>query len=135
MSLDIQNPWLSTIKEASYSRVPVGISLLVSTFPILAVLEIHFYNMRQAAPEDAQKSQNLLYLVSLTEMLLKPHARPTGWRLYIKVSCPDEHDCEVLPVCKDLVQALWLAQPITIMLDQYLSLRNMSPVCFQVVLK
>ncbi len=30
------------INEASYSRVPVGISLHVSIFPVLSVLEIHF---------------------------------------------------------------------------------------------
>ncbi len=29
-------------KEASYSRVPVGISLHVSIFPKIAVLDIHF---------------------------------------------------------------------------------------------
>ncbi len=32
----------SKIKEACYSRVPIGIPLHVSIFPILAVLKIHF---------------------------------------------------------------------------------------------
>ena len=35
-------------KEACYSRVPVGISLHVSIFPILAMLQIHFMVFRSS---------------------------------------------------------------------------------------
>ncbi len=36
------------LKEACYSRVPVGISLHVSIFSILAVLQIHFMVLRSS---------------------------------------------------------------------------------------
>ena len=116
----------SYFKEASYSRVPAEISLHVSIFPILVVLEIHFMvyrsshksnlsisrpckfplcpmkpkeaiflnregwnscNMRQAAPEDAQKSKNLLYLVSLKWI----HSTSLSFRNNILWECSHTH--------------------------------------------
>ncbi len=39
---------MDIIEEACYSRFPVGISLHVSIFPTLAVLEIHFMAYRSS---------------------------------------------------------------------------------------
>ncbi len=55
------------VKEACYSRVSLGISLQMKAFPIIAVIEICFMGL--AAHQDAQKSQKLLYNVSLRDCI------------------------------------------------------------------
>ncbi len=62
------------LKEASYSRVPVGISLHVSIFPILAVLEIHF--MAYSSSHKSNLSVSSPYKFALYPM---KHRKLSSW--------------------------------------------------------